>query len=66
MLQELQKTYEKAPAVELYDLIDALHSWKQVEGKHVRDHVLEMKNYMDQLCSALICLSWECKCKSNQ
>lgn len=44
MLQELQQTYEKPSDVELYDLIDALHSCKHGEGKPVSDHVLEMKS----------------------
>nr|GFB50646.1 hypothetical protein [Tanacetum cinerariifolium] len=36
-------------AVEIYDLVDALHSCKQASGKSVSAHVLEMKGYMDQL-----------------
>nr|GFC78207.1 hypothetical protein [Tanacetum cinerariifolium] len=36
-------------AVEIYDLADALHSYKQTPGKSVSTHVLEMKGYMDQL-----------------
>nr|GFB46693.1 hypothetical protein [Tanacetum cinerariifolium] len=36
-------------AVEIYDLVDALHSCKQAPGKSVSAHVLEMKGYMDQL-----------------
>nr|GFB89756.1 hypothetical protein [Tanacetum cinerariifolium] len=36
-------------AVEIYDLVDALHSCKQASGKFVSAHVLEMKGYMDQL-----------------
>nr|GFB02345.1 hypothetical protein [Tanacetum cinerariifolium] len=40
---------EKPQAVEIYDLVDALHSCKQASGKSVSAHVLEMKGYMDQL-----------------
>nr|GEZ79061.1 hypothetical protein [Tanacetum cinerariifolium] len=40
---------EKPQAVEIYDLVDALHSCKQALGKSVSAHVLEMKGYMDQL-----------------
>nr|GFA29802.1 hypothetical protein [Tanacetum cinerariifolium] len=36
-------------AVEIYDLVDALHSCKQALGKSVSAHVFEMKGYMDQL-----------------
>nr|GFA13244.1 hypothetical protein [Tanacetum cinerariifolium] len=49
MLAELKKMFEKPPAVEIYDLVDALHSCKQAPGKSVSAHVLEMKGYMDQL-----------------
>ncbi|GKC66998.1 hypothetical protein Tco_1099596, partial [Tanacetum coccineum] len=49
MLAELQKMFEKPPAVEIYDLVDALHSCKQAPGKPVSEHVLEMKGLMDQL-----------------
>nr|GFA89052.1 hypothetical protein [Tanacetum cinerariifolium] len=35
--------------VEIYDLVDALHSCKQAPGKSVSTHVLKMKGYMDQL-----------------
>nr|GFD43334.1 hypothetical protein [Tanacetum cinerariifolium] len=36
--------YEKHnDAVEIYDLMDALHSCKQAPGKSVSAHVLEMK-----------------------
>nr|GEZ68737.1 zinc finger, CCHC-type [Tanacetum cinerariifolium] len=41
--------FEKPQAVEIYDLLDALHSCKQALGKSVSAHVLEMKGYMDQL-----------------
>ncbi|GJY43643.1 zinc finger, CCHC-type containing protein [Tanacetum coccineum] len=41
--------FEKPPAVEIYDLVDALHSCKQAPGKPVSEHVLEMKGLMDQL-----------------
>ncbi|GJV60337.1 retrotransposon protein, putative, ty1-copia subclass [Tanacetum coccineum] len=41
--------FEKPPAVEIYDLVDTLHSCKQAPGKSVSAHVLEMKGYMDQL-----------------
>ena len=40
---------EKPPAVEIYDLVDTLHSCKQAPGEFVSDHVLKMKGYMDQL-----------------
>nr|GFB37691.1 hypothetical protein [Tanacetum cinerariifolium] len=35
--------------VEIYDLVDALHSCKQAPGKSVSAHVWEMKGYIDQL-----------------
>ncbi|GKB99512.1 hypothetical protein Tco_0985649, partial [Tanacetum coccineum] len=41
--------FEKPQAVEIYDLVDTLHSCKQASGKSVSAHVLEMKGYMDQL-----------------
>ncbi|GJR85109.1 retrotransposon protein, putative, ty1-copia subclass [Tanacetum coccineum] len=43
MLNELRKMFEKPPAVEIYDLVDTLHSCKQAPGKSVSAHVLEMK-----------------------
>ncbi|GJY67835.1 zinc finger, CCHC-type containing protein [Tanacetum coccineum] len=49
MLNELRKMFEKPQAVEIYDLVDTLHSCKQAPGKSVSAHVLEMKGYMDQL-----------------
>ncbi|GKA19912.1 retrotransposon protein, putative, ty1-copia subclass [Tanacetum coccineum] len=49
MLAELRKMFEKPPAVEIYDLVDSLHSCKQAPGKSVSEHVLEMKGLMDQL-----------------
>nr|GFB55570.1 hypothetical protein [Tanacetum cinerariifolium] len=49
MLAELKKMFEKPQTVEIYDLVDALHSCKQAPGKSVSAHVLEMKGYMDQL-----------------
>nr|GFC10095.1 hypothetical protein [Tanacetum cinerariifolium] len=49
MLAELKKMFEKPQAVEIYDLMDALHSCKQAPGKSVSAHVLEIKGYMDQL-----------------
>ncbi|GJT19667.1 putative RNA-directed DNA polymerase [Tanacetum coccineum] len=49
MLNELRKMFEKPQAVEIYDLVDTLHSCKQAQGKFVSAHVLEMKGYMDQL-----------------
>nr|GFB58368.1 zinc finger, CCHC-type [Tanacetum cinerariifolium] len=49
MLDELKKMFEKPQAVEIYDLLDALHSCKQAPGKSMSAHVLEMKGYMDQL-----------------
>nr|GEX74029.1 hypothetical protein [Tanacetum cinerariifolium] len=44
MLAELNKMFEKTQAVEIYDLVDALHSYKQALGKSVSAHVLEMKD----------------------
>ncbi|GJX62247.1 retrotransposon protein, putative, ty1-copia subclass [Tanacetum coccineum] len=49
MLDELRRMFEKPQAVEIYDLVDSLHSCKQAPGKSVSAHVLEMKGYMDQL-----------------
>ncbi|GJW70116.1 hypothetical protein Tco_0127033 [Tanacetum coccineum] len=49
MLAELRKMFEKPPALEIYDLVDTLHSCKQAPGKSVSEHVLEMKGLMDQL-----------------
>nr|GEY41228.1 hypothetical protein [Tanacetum cinerariifolium] len=49
MLAELRKMFEKPPAVEIYDLVDTLHSCRQAPGKPVSEHVLEMKGLMDQL-----------------
>ncbi|GJR61925.1 retrotransposon protein, putative, ty1-copia subclass [Tanacetum coccineum] len=49
MLDELRRMFEKPKAVEIYDLVDTLHSCKQAPGKSVSAHVLEMKGYMDQL-----------------
>nr|GFB91795.1 hypothetical protein [Tanacetum cinerariifolium] len=49
MLVELRKMFEKPPAVEIYDLVDALHSCRQSPGKPVSKHVLEMKGLIDQL-----------------
>nr|GFC03250.1 hypothetical protein [Tanacetum cinerariifolium] len=43
------KMFEKPQAVEIYDLMDALHSCKQSSGKSMSAHVLEMKCYKDQL-----------------
>ena len=40
MLTELRKMFEKPQAVEIYDLVDALHSCKQAPGKSVSAHVL--------------------------
>nr|GEX82858.1 hypothetical protein [Tanacetum cinerariifolium] len=36
-------------AVEIYNLVDALHSCKQALGKSVSAYVFKMKGYMDQL-----------------
>ncbi|GJU90293.1 hypothetical protein Tco_1302716 [Tanacetum coccineum] len=36
MLAELRKMFEKPPAVEIYDLVDALHSCKQAPEKGER------------------------------
>ncbi|GJT81159.1 hypothetical protein Tco_1055501, partial [Tanacetum coccineum] len=49
MLDELRRMFEKPKAVEIYDLVDTLHSCKQAPGKSISAHVLEMKGYMDQL-----------------
>ncbi|GJW68638.1 retrotransposon protein, putative, ty1-copia subclass [Tanacetum coccineum] len=49
MLDELRRMFKKPRAVEIYDLVDTLHSCKQAPGKSVSAHVLEMKGYMDQL-----------------
>ncbi|GJV57570.1 putative RNA-directed DNA polymerase [Tanacetum coccineum] len=49
MLYELRRMFEMPKAVEIYDLVDTLHSCKQAPGKSVSAHVLEMKGYMDQL-----------------
>lgn len=49
MLQELQKSYEKTPAVELYESLDKLHSCRHGDGKPVEDYVNEMKDSFDQL-----------------
>nr|GEX16661.1 zinc finger, CCHC-type [Tanacetum cinerariifolium] len=49
MLAELKKMFEKPQAVEIYDLVDAIHSCKHASGKSMSAHVLEMKVYMDQL-----------------
>ncbi|GJT99991.1 putative reverse transcriptase domain-containing protein [Tanacetum coccineum] len=49
MVNELRKMFEKPQAIEIYDLVDSLHSCKQASGKSVSAHVLEMKGYMDQL-----------------
>nr|GFC46675.1 hypothetical protein [Tanacetum cinerariifolium] len=49
MLAELRKMFEKPHAIEIYDLVDALHSCRQAPGKTISEHVLEMKGLMDQL-----------------
>ena len=49
MLQVLQKSYQKTPAVELYESLDKLQSCKHGDGKPVEDYVLEMTDYFDQL-----------------
>nr|GFB89118.1 hypothetical protein [Tanacetum cinerariifolium] len=49
MLAELKKMFDKPQAVEIYDLVDALHSYKQAPRKSVSAHVLEMKGYIEQL-----------------
>nr|GFC79592.1 hypothetical protein [Tanacetum cinerariifolium] len=43
------KKHSDPPAVEIYDMVDALHSCRQAPGKPVSEHVLEMKGLMDQL-----------------
>ncbi|GJR62891.1 hypothetical protein Tco_1505053 [Tanacetum coccineum] len=37
MLAELRKMFEKPPAVEIYDLVDALHSCRQAPGATMPD-----------------------------
>ena len=49
MLDVLKQSYEKSPAVELYDELDKLHNCKHGDGKPVEDYVTEMKEYFDQL-----------------
>ncbi|MCO6516902.1 MAG: hypothetical protein J6586_10510, partial [Snodgrassella sp.] len=49
MLEMLQQSYEKPPAVELYDELDKLHNCKHGDGKPVADYVDEMKDSFDQL-----------------
>nr|GEY61478.1 hypothetical protein [Tanacetum cinerariifolium] len=49
MFTELKKIFEKPQDIEIYDLVDALHSYKQAPGEFVSAHVLEIKGYMDQL-----------------
>nr|GFB82266.1 hypothetical protein [Tanacetum cinerariifolium] len=41
--------FEKPLAIEIYDLVAALHSCRQAPGKPVSENVLEMKGLMDQL-----------------
>nr|GEZ88761.1 hypothetical protein [Tanacetum cinerariifolium] len=48
MLAEIKKMFEKPQAVEIYDLVDALHSCKQAPGKSMSAHVLEMKGFERQ------------------
>nr|GFB78833.1 hypothetical protein [Tanacetum cinerariifolium] len=49
MLAEPKKMFKKPQAVEIYNLVDALHSCKQAPRKSVSAHVLEINGYMDQL-----------------
>ncbi|GJR48932.1 retrotransposon protein, putative, ty1-copia subclass [Tanacetum coccineum] len=49
MRDELRRMFVKPKAVEIYDMVDTLHSCKQALEKSVSAHVLEMKGYMDQL-----------------
>ncbi|GJZ21903.1 putative RNA-directed DNA polymerase [Tanacetum coccineum] len=49
MLDELRRMFENPKAVEIYNLVDTLHSYKQAPGKSISAHVLEIKGYMDQL-----------------
>ncbi|GJU75598.1 retrotransposon protein, putative, ty1-copia subclass [Tanacetum coccineum] len=51
MLDELRRMFEKPKAVEIYDLVDTLHSCKQAPGKSISAHVLEMKE-------TSICIAW--------
>ncbi|GKB78698.1 hypothetical protein Tco_0945593 [Tanacetum coccineum] len=51
MVTELQKMYGKPLGVELQELVNMFHSCKQAEGQSVRDHVLLMKSYLDQLAT---------------
>nr|GEV68302.1 hypothetical protein [Tanacetum cinerariifolium] len=41
--------FKKPQAAEIYDLVDALHSYKHAPRKSMSAHVLEMNGYMDQL-----------------
>nr|GFB28219.1 hypothetical protein [Tanacetum cinerariifolium] len=47
MLAELKKTFKKPQAVEIYDLVDALHSCKQALRKSVSAHVSLNKDFDD-------------------
>ncbi|GJS10146.1 hypothetical protein Tco_0366942 [Tanacetum coccineum] len=62
MLDELRRMFEKPKAVEIYDLVDTLHSCKQAPGKSVSAHVLEMKGPLTRILVILletsICIAW--------
>nr|GEV85815.1 zinc finger, CCHC-type [Tanacetum cinerariifolium] len=44
IMAELRKMFEKPPAVEIYDLVDALHSCRQAPGKPVKGKSKADKN----------------------
>ena len=49
IIDELTRTFAKPKAVEIYDLVDALHSSRQSPGQSVSEHYLHMKDLMDKL-----------------
>ena len=49
MIADLKKAYGKAPAVEMYESLDKLHSYKHGDAKPVEDYVNEMIDCFDQL-----------------
>nr|GEV21566.1 hypothetical protein [Tanacetum cinerariifolium] len=51
MVTELQKIYGKPLGVELQELVNMFHSCKQAEGQSIRNHVLLIKSYLDQLAT---------------
>ena len=44
MIADLKKAYEKAPAVEMYESLDKLHSCRHGDAKPVEDYVNEMSD----------------------